>query len=77
MWQRAIPKMQRKAFVNAAESSNEMIFERSNGLFSSIATMCARWNKLKVHVFFVHECFEHGRAFIIEALKFRSEAGGA
>ena len=75
--QQMIPKVQWEVFVNAAEASDEVVFESADCAFSSIVTMHARWNKLKVHVFFVHECFEHGRAFIVEALEFRSEAGGA
>ena len=71
------PKMQREVFVHAAKSSNEMIFESSNGALSSTAAMNSRRNKLEVDFFFVHEGFEHGGAFIVEALQFRTEASGA
>jgi hypothetical protein len=60
--------VQRKIFVNATQAGDEVIFERSNGTFGSVATMNARWGKLEVNFFLAHELFEWFSAFVVEAL---------
>jgi len=39
----AIPKVNGKVFVSAAETGNEVIFEGAHGMFSSIASVDVGW----------------------------------
>jgi hypothetical protein len=64
--------MKGEVFVNAAEASNEMIFEGPNGAFRGIATMHARRSKLEVNILIAEELFEGKGAFIVQALELRA-----
>ena len=66
--------MKREILVHTAESSNEMILEGLDGTFCRVSTMDARWNELKIHVFFVHEVFQKSRAFVVQSLESLSES---
>ena len=66
--QKAVPKVQWEVFVSAAEASNEMIFESTDGSVSGIASVHARGYKLVVNVFIYEELFQGGQAFSVETL---------
>jgi hypothetical protein len=67
--------MQWEVLVDTAEASNEVVFERTDGSFSGIAAMDARWGKLKVDVLLVEVLFEGFSAFVVEALESWVKAG--
>ncbi len=46
----AVPKVKRKVFVGATETSNEMIFKGEDGAFSSIAVINMWWDQLEIHI---------------------------
>jgi hypothetical protein len=71
---KAIPEVKGKVFVDTAQASDEMILERLNFPFSSVASMHVRRDHLKVHVFVVKELFQEGGAFIVEALELGAKA---
>ena len=52
-------------FVDAAQASDEVIFERANRTFSGVAPMVDGGNELVVDVLFDHVCLESGGAFIV------------
>jgi hypothetical protein len=43
LWDKPIPQVQWKAFVNTAQASNEVVLECANCLLCCIATMHPRW----------------------------------
>ena len=69
MRHKTIPQVEREVFVDAAETSNEVIFERADGAFGGIAAVDSWWGKLKVNFFFAEELFQSFGAFIVEALE--------
>jgi hypothetical protein len=71
---KAIPQVEGKVFVNAAEASDEVILESSDGAFSRVAAMSIGRHELVVDVFVFEELFEHRRAFVVEALELWAEA---
>lgn len=44
MREESIPEVERKVFVRAAQTGNEVIFERSNCSFGGVAAMDVRWS---------------------------------
>jgi len=58
-----------KLVVGAAQASNEMVFEHTNGPFHSIAMMDVGWDQLEIHMFSDHELLEGMGCFIIQVLK--------
>ena len=60
--------MEWKVWVSSAESCNEMVFERSYGPFSGIATVSAWGNKLKFGVLLVEVVFKGLAAFIVKGV---------
>ena len=57
--------MKGKVFVNAAEASDEMVLEGSDGAFSRVASMDIGWDELVVDVFVDEELFEKRGAFVV------------
>jgi hypothetical protein len=60
--------------VGVAEARNEMILESLDGTFGPVATMKASRSQLVVNMFNRHEIFQELRGFIVEAMKFGTEA---
>jgi hypothetical protein len=60
--------------VGTAESSNEVVFECTNGTFSGVAAVNVGGNELVINLFRLHEFFEHRRGFIVKTLHFWFEA---
>jgi hypothetical protein len=82
LWEKTIPEMEGKVRVRAAKASNEVIFERANCAFGSIAAVDARWGKLVIDVLGLHVVLEGGGGFIVKLLEVgletvRGEEGGA
>jgi hypothetical protein len=71
----AIPQVEWEAFVEAAEGSDEVIFEGADRAFGGVATMGARGNQFESDILVVHVFFEHGRALVVKALKIGMAAG--
>ena len=65
----AIPEVERKGGVGAAEASNEMVFEGADGAFGGITTMNMGRRELEVNGVVGHEALESGRGFVVEALE--------
>ena len=66
--------MQWESGIGAAETGNEMIFERADSSLCSISAMDTGWCQLEVDWHTLHVLLErHGR-FIVESLEFRLEA---
>jgi hypothetical protein len=57
-------------FVNAGETSDEVVLERANGTFSSVASMAAGRDKLEINSLLHHEILKDRRGFVVEALEF-------
>ena len=57
MRHKTIPQVEREVFVDAAQSSNEMILECADGAFGSIAAMNAWRGELKINRFVAEESF--------------------
>ena len=57
----------------AAESSNEVVFECSDGSFCCSLAVDARWDELVVNTDVGHVVFYDGGAFVVKALELRSE----
>jgi hypothetical protein len=72
LWKQAIPEVERKGGVGAAEASNEMVFEGADGAFSGITTMNMGRCELEIDGVVGHEALESGRCFVVEALEERS-----
>jgi hypothetical protein len=72
-----IPQMEGEVLINAAQAGDEVIFERTDGAFSSIASVHARRGELEVDLFVTQELFEGGGTFVVEALELGAKAGGA
>ena len=69
MRHKTIPQVEREVFVDAAQSSNEMILEGADGAFGGIAAMNAWWGELKGNFFFAEELFQRFGAFVVETLE--------
>ena len=52
-----IPQVEREVFVDAAQSSNEMILECADGAFGGIAAMNAWRGELKINRFVAEKLF--------------------
>ena len=61
--------MKGKLFVNTAQSGDEVIFERADGTFGSVATVKARRYELIIDFLFLEERLECCRAFVVEAMQ--------
>ena len=68
LWNEAVPEVNRKVGVGAAEPGNEMVFVGADGSFGGVAAMVIRRDKLEVNAFRSHVGFQDVRAFIIKAL---------
>jgi hypothetical protein len=56
-------------FVNAGETSDEMVLERANGSFGSVASMTAGRDKLEINALVHHEVLQDLGSFVVEALE--------
>jgi hypothetical protein len=72
----AIPKVERKGRVGAAEASNEVVLEGANGLLCSVASMDMRWCELEIDGIVGHELLKSGGRFVVETLEEWAEATG-
>ena len=61
--------MQRKVWVTAADTCNQMVLEHLDGPFGSIGAMQVGRGELEGEAFFSHEGFESCRAFIVKSLE--------
>lgn len=68
MGNEAVPEVEGERGVGAAESGDEMVFERADGTFGSVGSMEAGWHDLEVDCFLVHELLECIGALIVQAL---------
>jgi hypothetical protein len=66
---KAIPKVQGKVLVSAAEAGNEMVFESGKGALGGIASVEMGQGELEVNVLASHELFESGAGFIVKFLE--------
>ena len=67
--------MKEKTGIRAAETCAEVALEGSDGSFGRIPTMnVGSWHELEVNCLFCHEVLKNGGGFIVEALKFWTEA---
>jgi hypothetical protein len=62
--------------VNAAETGDEVVFERSDGTFGGIASVDAGGRKLKIDVFLEEELFSGDGTLVVKVLEAWAEAGG-
>lgn len=69
--------MEGEVLINAAQAGDEVIFERPDGAFSSIASVHARRGELEVDLFVAKELLEGGGTFVVEALELGAKTGGA
>ena len=67
--------MQGKVFINAAKARNEVILERANGSFGSVAAMNARRDELVVNFLVDDELFKDGGTFVVKSLEIWAQAG--
>ena len=65
--------MQGEVFVDAAQAGNEVIFERADGTFGSVASMHAGGYQLEVDTFVDEKGFEGSRAFVVQSMKLGAE----
>jgi hypothetical protein len=72
-----IPEMEREVLVDAAKAGNEMIFERTDGAFGSIAAVNTRGGKLEIDGLVTKKLLEGGRAFVVKALELGAKASRA
>ena len=56
-------------WVRGAESSNEVVFLRSNCALSCISTMHNGWHELEVDFLLFHQVFENCAVFVVETLE--------
>ena len=68
--------MKGEVFVGAAETSDEMVFERADGAFGGIATVEVWRGKLIVDGLCLEELLEGGGCFVVQLLKYGFEATG-
>jgi hypothetical protein len=61
--------MQGEFFISAAQGSNKVILECTDGPFCCVATMDARRDELKVNMLVSHVFLERFGAFVVEALE--------
>ena len=73
----AIPEMQRKMLIDAAEAGDEMILESPNRAFGRVAAVDARRDKLESDRFVGEELFERRGTFIVETLESRAKTSTA
>ena len=61
--------MEREFGINGAKICIEVVFEGSDGSFSSIGAMGSGRNELKVDVRFLEKVFEDRRTLVVESLQ--------
>ena len=66
--------MEGKIGIDTSQTSDEVVFESADGLFSSIGPVQMRWHKLEINVDAVHKFFQSSRTFIVELLEDGAEA---
>ena len=66
--------MQRKIWVAAVNTCDQMVLERLDGPFGSVGAMQVGWGELKGESFFLHEGLESFGAFIVKSLENGSQA---
>jgi len=64
-----IPQVEREVGGQAAEASNQMIFEGADGPFGRVPAVDARWYQLVLDANGRHVSFEYVRAFVVEPLE--------
>ncbi len=69
MQQELIPEMKGKVLVHAAQASNEVILESTNGSFGGIAAVNVRWDELIVHIFCGEVVLEGLGCLVVKALE--------
>ena len=67
--------MNGKVLVHTAQAGDEVILERADGAFGSIATMDVGWSKLEVNIFLNKEVLEGVGAFIVKTMETRAQSG--
>ena len=74
MGNESVPEVEGKVFVDAAESSNEVIFECTDGPLGGVPAMYTGRDELVVDVFSGEKLLEDTGAFVIETLELGAEA---
>ena len=64
-WNQAAPHMHWKVWVNAADTGQKMILERSNGIFESVHAMDVRQDELKSNFVVAQVFFDRTGAFVV------------
>jgi len=64
--------MKREVFVHAAEAGDEVVFERANGAFGSIALVYMGRDQLIINLFSSEVVLEGRRSFIVKTLELGS-----
>ena len=54
MGDEAVPEVERKIGIGAAETGDEVLFPCADGFFRWIITVVLRWDELKVYFFKIH-----------------------
>jgi hypothetical protein len=65
LFEEAVPELERKSVLGAAENGNEMVLESMDGSFRCILLMTATWSKLVVHINRLQKSFEDFGDFVV------------
>ena len=68
MRQELVPKVHRKIGVDAAQASDKMVFERSNGTFCGVSPVYVWGCKLKINLLRPEELFKVFGSFIVKSV---------
>ena len=68
--------MQREILVDAAETGDEMVFERAYRTFCGVAAMKRWWDQLVIDSLVAEKRFEGCRAFVVEAVQLGPQPSG-
>ncbi len=73
--EKLVPQVEWKVLVDAAQAGDEMIFERADGTFRSVASMKAGRDKLEINVGCAEKAFQSSGAFVVQAMELGAQAG--
>jgi hypothetical protein len=65
LWEKAVPQIERKVQVGAAEAGDMVVFEGSDGPFGGVTAKDARRGELEIKVFGAHELLEGEVGFVV------------
>jgi hypothetical protein len=70
----AIPEVEAKVLVDAAEAGDKMLLHGANGTFGGIVAVDSGGHQLELDRFGMEERFEGFRTFVVESVELGSEA---